>query len=79
LSQDDPLSNKEEACEIDRVKVEVVEEEVTVEEHGITLDGSDDSTWLVGISDSGVCLQYIDLALPVGPHRVSTILVASVV
>lgn len=67
MSQDDdPLSSKEEACEIDKVKVEVDEVEVTVEEHGITPDISDDSQWLVGISNSGISLQYLDLALSTG-------------
>lgn len=41
-AEDCPLSNKEEACEIDKVKLEVEEAEITVEEHGINVDSMED-------------------------------------
>jgi hypothetical protein len=66
LLQADPLSSKEEECEIDKVKVEVDDVEVTVKEHGITPDISDDSEWLVGIYNYSICLQYIYLVLSTG-------------
>jgi hypothetical protein len=45
------------------VKVEVDEAEITVEEHGINLDSSDDNQWLVGTPYFGISLQYSDLLI----------------
>jgi hypothetical protein len=63
FSQEYPLSNKEEVCEIERVKEEVYETEITVEEHSVSLDSSDDPQRLVRIYNSGVSLQYLDLMI----------------
>jgi hypothetical protein len=52
FSQDYPLSSKEEACEIDKVKEEAYETEITVEEHSVILKSSDDIQRLVCIYNS---------------------------
>jgi hypothetical protein len=54
FSQDYPLSSKEEVCEVDKVKEEVYEAEITVEEHSVNLDNSDDIQRLVPIYNSGI-------------------------
>jgi hypothetical protein len=63
FSQEYPPSNKEEVCEIKRVKEEVYETEITVEEHSVSLDSSDDPQRLVHICNSSVSLQYLDLMI----------------
>jgi hypothetical protein len=45
------------------VKEEVYETEITVEEHGVSLDSSDDPQRLVRIYNSGISLQYLDLMI----------------
>jgi hypothetical protein len=57
FSQDYPLSSKEEACEIEKVKEEVYETEILVEEHSVNLKSSDDIQRLVCIYNSGISLQ----------------------
>jgi hypothetical protein len=54
FSQDYPLTSKEEACEIDKVKEEAYETEITVEEHSVILKNSDDIQRLVCIYNSGI-------------------------
>ena len=49
LLKDCPLSNREESCEFDKVKLEVEESEMTVEEHGVNLDSTEDHHRLVDI------------------------------
>jgi hypothetical protein len=56
FSQDYPPSSKEEVCEIDKVKEEVYETEITVEEHSVSLDSSDGPQRLVRIYNSGISL-----------------------
>jgi len=55
LLKDCPLSNREESCEFDKVKLEVEEAEMTVEEHGVNLDSTEDHHRLVDINNS--CLS----------------------
>lgn len=50
--QDYAPSSKEEVCEIDKVKEEVYETEITVEEHCVSLDSSDDRQRLVRVYNS---------------------------
>lgn len=47
MLKDCPLSNREESCEFDKVKLEFEEAEMTVEEHGINLDSTEDHHRLV--------------------------------
>lgn len=51
LLKDCPLSNREESCEVDKVKLEFEETEITVEEHGVNLDSTEDNFRLVDIND----------------------------
>ena len=64
LLKDCPLSNREESCEIDKVKLEFEETEITVEEHGVNLDSTEDHYRLVDINDyciSAKCIGSGDL------------------
>jgi hypothetical protein len=59
LLKDCPLSNREESCEFDEVKLEVEEAEMTVEEHGVNRDSREDHPRLVEINNSCVSAKCI--------------------
>jgi len=57
--KDYPLSNREESCEFDKVKLEVEEAEMTLEEHGVNLDNTEDHHRLVDINSSCISAKCI--------------------
>lgn len=59
LLKDCPLSNREESCEFDKVKLEVEEAEMTVEEHGVHFDSTEGHHRLVDINNSRVSAKCI--------------------
>jgi hypothetical protein len=59
LLKDCPLSNREGSCEIDKVKLEVEEAEMTIEEHGVNLDSTENLHRLVDIIDSCISAKCI--------------------
>jgi hypothetical protein len=63
LLKDCFLNNKEETCEIDKVKLEVEEAEITVEDHGVKVDSMLDHHRLVNISNSCMSAKCIDLVI----------------
>jgi len=63
LLKDCPLSNREESCEFDKVKLEVEEAEMTVEEHDVNLDSTEDHHRLADTNNSSIsakCIEYGD-------------------
>jgi len=59
LLKDCPLSNREESYEFGKVKLEVEEVEMTVEEHGVNLDSTEDHHRLVDINNSFISAKCI--------------------
>jgi hypothetical protein len=59
LLKDCPLSNREESHEFDKVKLEAEAAEMTVEEHGVNLDSTEDHHRLVGINNSCISAKCI--------------------
>jgi hypothetical protein len=57
--KDFPLSNREEPYEFDKVKLEAEEGEMTVEEHGVNLDSTEDHHRLVDINNFCISAKCI--------------------
>jgi len=60
LLKDCPLSNREELCECDKVKLEVEEAEMTVEERGVNLDSTEDHHRLADINCSCISAKCME-------------------